>query len=57
MAGPPKEKPIKALKNSARPIHAYEVPADEGLLSLVETGDTDALATLYDRHARVAYGT
>ena len=29
--------------------------ADEDLISLVETGDPDAFATLYDRHSRAAF--
>jgi RNA polymerase sigma-70 factor (ECF subfamily) len=33
----------------------YLVLADEDLISLVESGDTEALAGLYDRHGRSAY--
>ena len=29
--------------------------ADEDLISLVQTGDAEAFATLYDRHSRAAY--
>jgi RNA polymerase sigma-70 factor (ECF subfamily) len=33
----------------------YLILADEDLISLVETGDADAFATLYDRHSRAAF--
>src|SRR5919107_3261065 len=33
----------------------YLVLADEDLISLVETGDADAFAALYDRHSRAAF--
>jgi RNA polymerase sigma-70 factor (ECF subfamily) len=33
----------------------YPLLADEDLISLVETGDAEASATLYDRHSRAAY--
>jgi RNA polymerase sigma-70 factor, ECF subfamily len=33
----------------------YMILADEDLISLVEAGDADAFATLYDRHSRSAY--
>ncbi|MBA2534179.1 MAG: sigma-70 family RNA polymerase sigma factor [Rubrobacter sp.] len=33
----------------------YLILADEDLISLVETGDADAFATLYDRHSRSAF--
>jgi RNA polymerase sigma-70 factor (ECF subfamily) len=33
----------------------YLLYADEDLISLAETGDPQAFATLYDRHARAAY--
>ena len=33
----------------------YLVLADEDLISLVETGDADAFAALYDRHNRAAF--
>ena len=33
----------------------YLILADEDLISLVEAGDADAFATLYDRHSRSAY--
>jgi RNA polymerase sigma-70 factor (ECF subfamily) len=33
----------------------YLILADEDLISLVEAGDADAFATLYDRHSRAAF--
>jgi RNA polymerase sigma-70 factor, ECF subfamily len=33
----------------------YLLYADEDLMPLVETGDAEAFATLYDRHGRMAY--
>jgi RNA polymerase sigma-70 factor, ECF subfamily len=33
----------------------YLILADEDLISLVEAGDADAFATLYDRHIRAAF--
>ena len=33
----------------------YLILADEDLISLVETSDADAFATLYDRHSRAAF--
>ncbi len=33
----------------------YLLLADEDLISLVETGDAEAFATLYERHSRAAY--
>lgn len=33
----------------------YLILADEDLISLVETGDPEAFATLYERHSRTAY--
>jgi RNA polymerase sigma-70 factor, ECF subfamily len=33
----------------------YLILADEDLISLVQTGDAEAFATLYDRHSRAAY--
>lgn len=33
----------------------YMILADEDLISLVEAGDADAFATLYDRHSRSAF--
>ncbi|MDP9488557.1 MAG: sigma-70 family RNA polymerase sigma factor [Actinomycetota bacterium] len=33
----------------------YLILADEDLISLVETGDAEAFATLYERHSRAAY--
>jgi RNA polymerase sigma-70 factor (ECF subfamily) len=33
----------------------YSLLADEDLISLVETDDAEAFATLYDRHSRVAF--
>jgi len=33
----------------------YLILADEDLISLVETGDAEAFATLYDRHSRAAF--
>ena len=33
----------------------YLLLADEDLISLTASGDTHALAALYDRHGRVAY--
>src|ERR687890_627755 len=33
----------------------YMILADEDLISLVETSDADAFATLYDRHSRAAF--
>jgi RNA polymerase sigma-70 factor (ECF subfamily) len=34
----------------------YQHLADEDLLAVVEGGDADAFAALYDRHSRAAYG-
>ena len=36
-------------------IRQYAVLADEDLMSLVEEGDAEAFAALYDRHSRAAY--
>ncbi len=33
----------------------YPLLADEDLISLVQTGDAEAFATLYDRHSRTAF--
>ncbi|HET7272234.1 MAG TPA: sigma-70 family RNA polymerase sigma factor [Rubrobacter sp.] len=33
----------------------YLILADEDLISLIETGDAEAFATLYDRHSRSAF--
>ena len=33
----------------------YEILADEDLMSLLEGGDAEAFAALYDRHSRAAY--
>ncbi len=33
----------------------YVLLADEDLISLVQTNDAEAFATLYDRHSRTAY--
>ena len=33
----------------------YLILADEDLISLVETADAEAFATLYDRHSRAAF--
>ena len=33
----------------------YLILADEDLMSLMEAGDAQAFATLYDRHGRAAY--
>ena len=33
----------------------YLILADEDLMSLMEAGDAEAFAALYDRHSRAAY--
>jgi RNA polymerase sigma-70 factor, ECF subfamily len=38
-----------------RPRGSYPLLADEDLISLVEAGDAEAFATLYDRHSRAAF--
>src|ERR687898_1197949 len=39
----------------AEPARQYLVLADEDLISLVEASDSEAFATLYDRHNRAAF--
>jgi RNA polymerase sigma-70 factor, ECF subfamily len=43
------------VANRGRQYRQYPLLADEDLISLVEGGDAEALAVLYDRHGRPAY--
>ncbi|MDQ4106019.1 MAG: RNA polymerase subunit sigma-24, partial [Actinomycetota bacterium] len=39
----------------AKKVPDYLLLADEDLMSLVDEGDSQAFAVLYDRHSRAAY--
>ena len=43
------------MANRGRQYRQYALLADEDLISLVEGGDAEAFAVLYDRHGRPAY--
>ena len=43
------------MANRGRQYRQYPLLADEDLISLVEGGDAEAFAVLYDRHGRPAY--
>jgi RNA polymerase sigma-70 factor (ECF subfamily) len=43
------------VANRGRQYRQYALLADEDLISLVEGGDAEAFAVLYDRHGRPAY--
>jgi RNA polymerase sigma-70 factor (ECF subfamily) len=43
------------VANRGRQYRQYPLLADEDLISLVEGGDAEAFAVLYDRHGRPAY--
>jgi RNA polymerase sigma-70 factor (ECF subfamily) len=51
--GAPVEYPDVA--NQGKQFREYLLLADEDLMSLVEEGDAEAFAVLYDRHSRPAY--
>ena len=43
------------MANQGKRLRQYLLLADEDLISLVEGGDAEAFAVLYDRHSRPAY--
>ncbi len=43
------------VANQGKQFRQYLLLADEDLMSLVEGGDAEAFAVLYDRHSRAAY--
>jgi RNA polymerase sigma-70 factor, ECF subfamily len=54
---PPGGAPVEyiGVANQGKQFRQYLLLADEDLISLVEGGDAEAFAVLYDRHSRAAY--